>query len=100
MEKMYISNSSHVSRKENNKNVMKQIEKLIWSEIDKNVFNYFNSDKIYIDDTDGFISFQPTCVEGFYEWLTNNKIKNIVKFVNKYVEPTNIWIGSLLVQEV
>ena len=104
MKKLVISNSSHWKTKENNNSILNKLNDIIFSEVNKRVFNYFNSDKIYIDDTNGFISIQPTSQETFYKWLTKSKIDNIVKFINKYVEddskgnPT-IWIGNYLVQE-
>jgi len=104
MKKLIIKIGSHYSNKQHNDMLFEKIQDLIFSGKEKRIYNYFNTDKIYLDDTDGFISFQPTSSLTFYDWLTDAKIRNIVGFINKYISDQNgnnvtIWIGSLLVQE-
>ena len=83
-----IDTSSHYLAKERNKKAFYELNNLLLGE--KNPYQeLFQTEKLFLDDTDGFISIVPSCKDAFYSKdspITYGDLEKLADFIWSNIE--------------
>lgn len=88
-DKIEISTSSHPSSKEKNKEAFTKLNNLLLSEENPH-YDVFNTEELYLDDTDGLISLVPSSHVTFD--MSEKKAKSIAEYIRKHLSNKDITI--------
>jgi hypothetical protein len=95
-EKILIKTGSHYSNAEWNKSQHKRINDILFNEEKNPFYRIFNEERLYLDDTNGFISLVQTNYEDF-----SKKAPRIARYILQHVEfdgPSYIYVGDCAVR--
>jgi len=96
--KILIKTGSHYSNKEWNRQQFSKINKVLFNEEENPFYKFFNEERLFLDDTNGFISIAAHSYDDYNFCRIAKKLAKYLLDNIAFDGPSNIYIGNCIIE--